>query len=217
MKEAVRAPDFLALLHQGLTALPFAVCAQTVTKLTAYLHLLGKWNRVHNLTAVRAPEEQVRLHLLDCLALHPHLNRRARYIADIGSGAGLPGIMLALCRPEATLFLVEANRKKCAFLREALRLLPLPNAHLVATRAERWQTPVAMDIIITRATGAIDPFLSLTAHLGAADTLWALMKAHDDESCTVPGFAISAVEKVHVPLLAAPRVLVKIKGKDSRS
>lgn len=216
MKEAVRAADSLSLLDEGLAALPFTVCAQTVDKLLAYLDLLGKWNKVHNLTAVRRPEEQVRLHLLDCLALNPHLDRNAHHIADIGSGAGLPGIVLALCRPEATVFLVEVNRKKCAFLREVLRLLPVTNARLVATRAERWQPPVTMDIIIARALGAIDPFLSLTAHLGAADTLWVLMKAHDNEPCTTPGFAVSAVEPVHVPLLSAPRVLVKIRHAESR-
>ena len=216
MAEALREADSAALLREGLSALPFAVNAETLDRLTVYLHLLGKWNRVHNLTAVRSAREQVRVHVLDCLAVHPHLDARVNYIADIGSGAGLPGIMLALCRPETTVFLVEAKRKKCAFLREVLRRLALTNARLVAARAEKWHPAVKMDILIARAIGAIDPFLALTAHLGGTDTLWTLMKAHDQEPCTTPGFAISTVEKVNVPLLEAPRRLIKIKRSSGR-
>lgn len=200
-----------ALLEQGLAALAIDMPPSLSARLQEYLQLLEKWNRVHNLTAVRAPEEQVRLHLLDCLALVPLLNASALRIADIGSGAGFPGLMWAMARPQWSLYLVESNHKKTAFLRETVRCLALENVQVIAKRAEQWQPEQAMDWIVSRAMADIDGFVRVSAHLGHADSTWGLMKAHDNEQCSIAGFVKSTVQQVHVPLLDAPRLWVCVR------
>lgn len=207
-----------ALLETGLAALPCPLPAQLPEQLWQYLMLLEKWNAVHNLTAVRNAEEQVRLHLLDCLAVVPLLDAdlterhiQAAQIADIGSGAGLPGLIWAMARPEWQLYLVESQGKKAAFLREVQRVLGLKNVQVMSKRAEQWQAPVALDWIVSRAVAEIDGFLRFTAHLGKASSRWGLMKAHDDELCTLAGFVKAQVQAVNVPLLEAPRLWISLR------
>lgn len=200
-----------ALLEQGLAALPTVLPPGLSERLQQYLLLLEKWNRVHNLTAVRDPEEQVRVHILDCLAVLPLLEDGALKIADIGSGAGLPGLLWAMARPQWTVYLVESNSKKAAFLREARRVLAVENAEVAAARAEHWQPPCAPDWIVSRAMADIDGFLRVSAHLGHQDSQWGLMKAHDDEVCRTAGFVKARVARVDVPLLAAPRLWICLR------
>ena len=196
-------------LERGLDALPFAVSAAERAQFVRYLDLLNKWNQVHNLTAVRDPEEQVSRHVLDCLAVLPYIEDAAT-LADIGSGAGLPALMLAIMRPQLAVTALESNGKKAAFIREAVRVLALANVQVVAQRVEDWQaSPQA--VIISRALAAADRFIALTAHLGDANSRWLLMKGREVETLTVSGFAIHAVYPLAVPLLAGERTLLDIR------
>ena len=196
-------------LERGLDALPFAVSAAERAQFVRYLDLLNKWNQVHNLTAVRDPEEQVSRHVLDCLAVLPYIEDTVT-LADIGSGAGLPALMLAIMRPQLAVTALESNGKKAAFIREAVRVLALANVQVVAQRVEDWQAP-PQAVIISRALAAADRFIALTAHLGDANSRWLLMKGREAETLTVSGFAIQAVYPLAVPLLAGERTLLDIR------
>ena len=196
-------------LERGLDALPFAVSAAARAQFARYLDLLNKWNQVHNLTAVRDVEEQVSRHVLDCLAVLPYIEDAAT-LADIGSGAGLPALMLAIMRPQLAVTALESNGKKAAFIREAVRVLALANVQVVAQRVEDWQAP-PQAVIISRALAAADRFIALTAHLGDANSRWLLMKGREVETLTVSGFAIHAVYPLAVPLLAGERTLLDIR------
>ena len=196
-------------LERGLDALPFAVDAAQRAQFARYLDLLNKWNQVHNLTAVRDAEEQVSRHVLDCLAVLPYIEDAAT-LADIGSGAGLPALMLAIMRPQLVVTALESNGKKAAFIREAVRVLALANVQVVAQRVEDWQAP-PQAVIISRALAAADRFIALTAHLGDANSRWLLMKGREVETLTVSGFAIHAVYPLAVPLLAGERTLLDIR------
>ena len=196
-------------LERGLDALPFAVSAAARAQFARYLDLLNKWNQVHNLTAVRDAEEQVSRHVLDCLAVLPYIEDTVT-LADIGSGAGLPALMLAIMRPQLAVTALESNGKKAAFIREAVRVLALANVQVVAQRVEDWQAP-PQAVIISRALAAADRFIALTAHLGDANSRWLLMKGREVETLTVSGFAIHAVYPLAVPLLAGERTLLDIR------
>lgn len=196
-------------LERGLDALPFAVDAAQRAQFARYLDLLNKWNQVHNLTAVRDAEEQVSRHVLDCLAVLPYIEDAAT-LADIGSGAGLPALILAIMRPQLAVTALESNGKKAAFIREAVRVLALANVQVVAQRVEDWQAP-PQAVIISRALAAADRFIALTAHLGDANSRWLLMKGREVETLTVSGFAIHAVYPLAVPLLAGERTLLDIR------
>ena len=196
-------------LERGLDALPFAVNTAERAQFARYLNLLNKWNQVHNLTAVRDAEEQVSRHVLDCLAVLPYIEDAAT-LADIGSGAGLPALMLAIMRPQLAVTALESNGKKAAFIREAVRVLALANVQVVAQRVEDWQAP-PQAVIISRALAAADRFIALTAHLGDANSRWLLMKGREAETLNVPGFAIHATYPLSVPLLAGERTLLDIR------
>ena len=196
-------------LERGLDALSFVVSAAERAQFVRYLDLLNKWNQVHNLTAVRDAEEQVSRHVLDCLAVLPYIEDAAT-LADIGSGAGLPALMLAIMRPQLAVTALESNGKKAAFIREAVRVLALANVQVVAQRVEDWQAP-PQAVIISRALAAADRFIALTTHLGDANSRWLLMKGREVETLTVSGFAIHAVYPLAVPLLAGERTLLDIR------
>ena len=196
-------------LERGLDALPFAVSAAERAQFVRYLDLLNKWNQVHNLTAVRDAEEQVLRHVLDCLAVLPYIEDAAT-LADIGSGAGLPALMLAIMRPQLAVTALESNGKKAAFIRQAATALQLPNVQIAAQRAEDWRgTP--QDIIISRALTSATAFVQMTTHFGGAHSRWLLMKGREVETLTVSGFAIHAVYPLAVPLLAGERTLLDIR------
>ena len=196
-------------LERGLDALPFAVHAAQRAQFATYLNLLNKWNQVHNLTAVRDVEEQIPRHILDCLAVLPYI-KDAATLADIGSGAGLPALMLAIMQPVLAVTALESNGKKAAFIREAVRVLALANVQVVAQRVEDWQAP-PQAVIISRALAAADRFVALTAHLGDDNSRWLLMKGREAETLAVPGFAIHAVYPLTVPLLDGERTLLDIR------
>ena len=199
----------LELLERGLDALPFAVLSEQRAQLAQYLTLLNRWNAVHNLTAVRDPLQQVPRHVLDCLAVVPYLED-ARTLVDIGSGAGLPALLLAVMRPQLAVLAVESNGKKAAFIRQAATALQLPNVQVAAQRAEDWRG-APQDIIISRALTSATAFVQMTAHFGGAHSRWLLMKGREAENVEAAGFTLHAAHPLQVPYLDAERVLLDIR------
>lgn len=179
-------------------------------RFSLYLDILDKWNQVHNLTAIRERSLQISRHLNDCLAILPELSKGALSIADIGTGAGFPGLVWAIARPDYRLYLVESNHKKQAFLREVVRQLDLKNVEVVAKRVEEWQSPVCLDLVVSRALASVDLFLKLTAHLGGEDTVWGIMKARDEEVGLL-GFQKVRTQTIEVLGLNEPRLWIELK------
>ena len=158
-------------LLAGLLALKLdPALAQPLLK---YLGELVIWNKTYNLTAVREPVEMVTRHLLDSLAILPHVG--AGRVIDVGSGAGLPGIPLAIANPALHVTLLDSGGKKARFLRHAQRTLPLANVEVVDARAEAYTPPERFDSIVSRAFGSLREFLEVTAALGAERGRWLAM------------------------------------------
>ena len=199
-------------LERGLAELALQLPNEAQERLLRYLALLAKWNRTYNLTAVRDPLEMVHNHLLDSLAILPHLPlESSARIADVGSGAGLPGIPLALARPQWHVALVEANQKKAAFLRQAAIELRLANIEVHEGRVEAWQPPTRFHLVISRAYATLAAFVAACGHLLAPGGVLAAMKGKrpDRELAELPAdVRCKAVLAVRVPFLAAERHLV---------
>lgn len=198
-------------LAQGVLQLGFTLPAGAQQRLLEYLALLQKWNRVYNLTAVREAPRMVRQHLLDCLAAAPHVGAAA--ILDVGSGAGLPGIPLALALPDSRVTLLESSHKKAAFLRQVVMELKLLNAEVVCERVEAWQAPAAFAVVISRAFSDLAEFVSLAGrHAVAGGRLEAMKGVHPHEEISLlpPGWQVRQVIPLTVPGLRAKRHLVTL-------
>jgi 16S rRNA (guanine527-N7)-methyltransferase len=161
-------------LQQGLEAMALEIAPEIREKLLQYLALVYKWNKVHNLTAVRAPEDMVTLHLLDSLAVLPHI--KAERLLDVGSGAGLPGIPLALCLPELKVTVLDSSHKKASFMRQAKAELGIANLEVVCDRVEQFKPEALYDVIISRAFSDLNQFTGLTRHLCKPQGQWLAMK-----------------------------------------
>ncbi len=203
-------PALRAELDAGLQALRLE--PGLAAPLLAYLDLLARWNRTYNLTAIRAPREMVTRHLLDSLAMVPHVAGLAT-LADLGTGPGLPGIPLAIALPALRVTLVESNGKKARFLREAVRTLKLANAEVAESRIEAVDRPGAFAAITARALATLPDILAAGGHLPAADGRLLAMKGvrPDDEIAALPdGWALAAIHPLTVPGLDAERHLVVV-------
>ncbi|MDA8110688.1 MAG: 16S rRNA (guanine(527)-N(7))-methyltransferase RsmG [Betaproteobacteria bacterium] len=202
-----------AALDRGLGELGLGLPAGARGKFLAYLGLLAKWNRTYNLTAIRDPLQMVSHHLLDSLAVVRHL--RAGRLADIGSGAGLPGIPIAIAEPERLVVLNDRSQKRAAFLRQAVIELPLPNAQVHAGRAEAWQPLERFAVVISRAYAELAEFVAACRHLVAPGGVLAAMKGvfPARELARVPPDAgCGEVIRLSVPLLGEERHLVLCRG-----
>jgi len=200
-------------LESGLDAL--ALPTTLAPRLLDYLALLDRWNKAYNLTAIRDPREMLVKHLLDSLAMHAHVEPGR--LADLGTGPGLPGIPLAIAKPELQVALVESNGKKARFLREAVRQLQLDNARVLESRAEEVDEPGAFDLITARALDRLAGILAVGGHLLAADGQLLAMKGPrvDEEVAELPaGWALAAVHKLTVPGLDGERHLVVVSRKN---
>ena len=201
-------------LEEGLRAMGVALEAAAQEKLLAYLRLLEKWNKVHNLTAVREPEQMVVLHLLDSLSLLPHL-AGARTLLDVGTGAGLPGIPLAVARPDLAVTLLDSSHKKAAFLRQAKAELGLPNVEVACERVENWRPQAPFDLVVSRAFAELADFVSQAGHLVAPGGAMLAMKGvyPFEEIARVPAsHRVENVVALTVPTLEAKRHLVLLKA-----
>ena len=163
-----------ALLAAGIAEMRLDVSIDAQQKLLAYLSLLQKWNKVYNLTAVRDPLEMVTLHLLDSLSVLPYIN--ANNLLDVGSGGGLPGIVLAICKPTLQVTTIDTVQKKAIFMRQVKGELGLSNLTVVHARVESYKPMEKFDAIISRAFSEIALFIKLTQHLLAEDGKWLAMK-----------------------------------------
>jgi 16S rRNA (guanine527-N7)-methyltransferase len=195
-------------LTAGIAEMGVEVTPEQQKKLLDYLALLHKWNGVYNLTAIRQAEQMVSNHLLDSLAVLPHLWPQ-RWL-DVGSGAGLPGIVLAVMRPEWSFTLLDSNSKKTGFVQQAVIELGLRNVEVRCERVEQWQVEQKFDGIISRAFAEAADFVKLTRHLLAEGGRWAAMKgAPEQELARLPeGIKVEKVVTLHVPKLEAARSLV---------
>ena len=180
--------------------------------LTRYLALLLRWNAAYNLTAIRDPREMVTKHLLDSLAMAPFV-ASVSTLADLGTGAGLPGIPLAIAMSGLRVTLVESNGKKARFMREAVRTLGLGNAEVAESRIEALNRPNVFMAITARALATLPQILNLGGHLLAADGVLLAMKGArpGDEIAALPaGWALREMHALTVPGLDAERHLVVI-------
>jgi 16S rRNA (guanine527-N7)-methyltransferase len=200
-------------LAQGAAEVRLALPEKTRQTLLDYLALIQKWNKVYNLTAIREPETMLSHHLLDSLAVVPHV-AAAHTLIDVGSGAGLPGIPLALALPQLQVTLLESNHKKAAFLRQSAIELGLDRVEVVCERAEVWQPPSPFDVVISRAFSALPEFLAAAGQLCAKDgTIIAMKGVHPYEELAQigGGYQLRNVLPLAVPGLAAERHLVFIQ------
>ncbi|MDW8322601.1 MAG: 16S rRNA (guanine(527)-N(7))-methyltransferase RsmG [Burkholderiales bacterium] len=204
--------DARALLEQGFAALGLQAQDTAVERLLAYVELLVKWNRVYNLTAIDTPARIVTHHLLDSLAILPHLT--ATRLLDVGSGAGLPGLPLAVMRPQLEVTLLEASQKKAAFLQQAVITLALANVQVVCARAEDWQGPAPFAGIVSRAFSDLEAFVRATRHLLAPGGRWLAMKGvrPQAELAALRSARVVQVHRLQVPGLAAERHLVVLEA-----
>lgn len=201
-----------AKLAEGIAALGRALPADAETKLLAYLALLDKWNRVYNLTAVREPERMVSHHLLDSLAVVPFFAEGS--VLDVGSGGGLPGIPLAIVRPELRVTLIDSVAKKTAFLLQAKAELGLNNLNVITGRVEDFRSDAGFDAIVSRAFSDLREFVTLTRHLLAPGGRWFAMKGlvPYEELALLPDWVkVSANHALVVPGLDASRHLIVLE------
>lgn len=201
----------------GIAALGLALDTAQRARLNAYLALLAKWNKTYNLTAIREPHRMVTHHLLDALAVVPHLPASAGLrILDVGSGGGVPGIPLAIARPDTHVVMIDPNHKKAAFLVQAAIELGLPNIESHAVRVEDFAPALPFDIVISRAFSDLAVFASVAArHLAPHGKMFAMKGVHPDEELASlpPEFVVLAKPALAVPGLDAARHLVIMQPK----
>jgi 16S rRNA (guanine527-N7)-methyltransferase len=196
-------------LERGFAALGLELRAPQLANFERYLDLLEKWNRVYNLTAIRSRERMVTHHLLDSAAILPHV--KGPRLLDVGSGAGLPGIPLAIANAGLQVTLLDSNHKKTAFLRQAVAELGLANATVESERIESWRTSARFETIVSRAFSELGEFVAATSRLLAPGGIIAAMKGvyPREEIERMPGgFQVVNVLKLAVPGLDAERHLV---------
>lgn len=178
--------------------------------LLIYKDLLLKWNKVFNLISIKGAEEIVTHHFLDCLAIVPHIE--GRNILDVGSGAGLPGIIIGLCCPEKNITLVDSVGKKTAFLKQTCAELNLTNIKVIHNRVEKIIIDKLFDSIITRAFAEMQILIDLTSHLIEKKGSWYGMKSKKISEEEISKNYVAERKVILVPFLDAERYLVKINN-----
>lgn len=220
-----KGPDMHALetpLRQGLTGLGLELSDAQVGQLLAYLDLIGKWTKVYNLTAVRDPQEMLTHHLLDSLAAVQPLRRqvqalewegRALKLLDVGAGAGLPGVVLAVCEPQWQVRCVDTVAKKAAFVQQAAAALGLSNLRGLHARVESLTEP--FDVVTSRAFASLQDFTTWSRAALAPGGVWMALKGKHpaEEIAALPaGVEVFHVEPLVVPGLGAERCLVWMRA-----
>jgi 16S rRNA (guanine527-N7)-methyltransferase len=176
-----------------------------------FVEQLLKWNKAYNLTAITEQAAVLTKHIDDSLAINPYLH--GDRILDVGTGAGFPGIPLAISNPDKQFILLDSNGKKIRFIKQMIQVLSLPNVIAQQVRVEEWQDEDGFSTIVTRAFAAICDMLSGTQHLLAKDGIFLAMKGHvtDEELAKIPAeFLVSAIYPIQVPQLDAERNIVLI-------
>ena len=201
------------LLIEGLQRMDLALSDQVIDQLMTYLDLVEKWNRVYNLTAIREREEMIKLHFLDSLSILKHVH--VKNILDVGSGAGFPGIVLAITKPELKVTVMDSVNKKTTFMQQVKSELSLTNLDVVNSRVEDYQPTTLFEAVTSRAFANLKNMMSLTQHTLQKEGVWLAMKSKDVKQ------EVEAFEKnqytlipLEVPFINAERYLVILK-KDS--
>lgn len=198
------------ILEQGVAALGLGLAPATLARMLAYSELLLKWNRVYNLTAIRASDQAITHHMLDSLAVLAHLGGIER-LADVGSGGGLPGIPLAIARPALAVTSIEAVSKKASFQQQAKIELELANLTVLNERVENVRADPLFDAVISRAFSDLSEFVRLTAHLLRPGGRFLAMKGvyPEAEIASLPaGIRVVEALPLQVPGLDAERHLI---------
>ncbi len=205
-----------ARLDAGLLSLGITLADSQKQQLLDYLALIQKWNKVYNLTALRDAEEMFSHHLMDSLAAIPPLERhaqgRALAVLDVGSGAGLPGVVIAICCPDLKVDCVDTVGKKAAFIQQAALTLKLPNLRGLHNRVEKLEGPY--DVICSRAFASLPDFVTWSASALAGEGVWMAMKGKhpQEEIAALPAeVTVFHVEQLQVPGLEAERCIVWMK------
>lgn len=216
--------SLLPCLDKGLEDLRLELPPHARRQLVEYVALISRWNRVYNLTAVRNPADMLAQHLLDSVAVLPALKRRLRSkdptpdveaqevrVLDVGSGAGLPGVVLAIAEPRWSIACVDAVAKKASFIRQVAAELSLHNLQSVHVRVEDLPAFPGFDVVTSRAFASLEDFVSLTSHLLNPGGCWMAMKGKvpEEELAALPSdIDVFHVEQLTVPGLDAQRCLV---------
>lgn len=200
------------LLKSGITLLDLDNHEYLYTKLLIYIDLLIKWNKTYNLTSLTTKEDIITTHLLDCLSVVKKID--GQRILDVGSGAGLPGLMIALARPTTHLCLIDKVAKKTSFMKQAVLELELSNVEVIHGRVEDLRVKNPFDMIVSRAFSEVEKFISLTQHLISKQGAWLIMKSKKIMTEDLKKLDKSfEVEPIIVPYLEAERYLVRINNK----
>ena len=198
------------LLVEGLHRMSLNLSDQMIDQLMAYLNLIEKWNRVYNLTAIRERDEMVKLHFLDSLSILNYVEME--HVLDVGSGAGFPGIVLAITKPELKVTVMDSVNKKTTFMQQVKSELSLINLNVVNARVEDYQPTILFDGVITRAFSSIQNMLLMTQHTLQKNGAWLAMKSKDVkeelEALDQNQYTLIPLE---VPFINAERYLVKLK------
>ncbi len=196
------------ILNEGLNALDLLVTQAQQKKLIAFIALIEKWNKAYNLTAIRNPEQMVRLHLLDSLAIANYI--QGPKVLDIGTGAGLPGIPLALIYPDYSFVLLDSNSKKTRFVQQAVIELGLKNVTVWHGRIEHYQPTIYFNSIVSRAFSSVQSFVSVASErLSSGGVLLAMKGRHPDKELQQIDNDFSVIP-IMVPGVDAERCLVQL-------
>ena len=206
-------------LVDAAATLQLQLSVTQVEQLLAYLAMMEKWNKVYNLTSLRDPQAMLTHHLIDSLSLLPALRRHAAgkplRLMDVGSGGGLPGVVIAICHPEIDVSCVDAVLKKASFITQVAAELKLANLHGIHSRVEALKTP-AFDLITSRAFASLVDFTTLTRQHLKPDAIWLAMKGQhpvDEIASLAADLDVFHVEQLEVPGLDAQRCLIWIRPK----
>ena len=202
-------------LRAGAEALGLSLYQSQYDQLLEYLHLLHKWSQVYNLTAIRERPKMLSYHLLDSLSLVPRM-MDCRKAIDVGSGAGLPGIPLAIALPDSAWLMLDSNSRKTRFIRQAIAHCGLKNAQVVQTRVQDYHAPDSPDFIVSRAYASLADFCDSVEHLMAPDTCLLTMKTglKPEEAGKLDGSRYVIEEEiVQVPGIRETRSLVAVTPK----
>jgi len=199
-------------LTTGLECLGLPLNPAQIQQLVGFIKLITKWNKTYNLTAIRHPEEMADRHILDSLAIAPFI--QGQRIVDIGTGAGIPGIPLAIALPDKTFVLLDCNAKKTRFVQQAILELKLPNASVCHHRAEHHRPDPLFDTVLSRAFASLADIVALAAHLTHPNGIMLAMKGRppEQELAEIGGDLKADIIPIRVPGSAAQRCLVKLTG-----
>jgi 16S rRNA (guanine527-N7)-methyltransferase len=196
------------ILLSGIESLNLSLSDDKIEQLLGFIKLLEKWNKAYNLTAIRGREDMVRLHLLDSLSIASFIE--GKRVIDIGTGAGLPGIPLAIYLPEIEFVLLDSNAKKTRFVQQAILELKLKNVSVCHNRVEQYHPEKGFDTAITRAFAGLSDIVEFTAHLLNKDGVLLAMKGQAPDVPKLKS-ATTTLIPVNVPGIDAERCLVRIQ------